>query len=258
MRLTADTFRALYLEYGPRAQGFFMRMTGYDIELSRDLTQDLFTRLWSIRDRYDSQLPFNAWMFTVAYNILRNEHRRQMTVMEYVSSVDKEESMELPDKIEQEQRKNLIHAAVDKLPEPQKAVFLLKYGEDLTITEIAKVCDIPEGTVKSRMDKLTELEKESRELLSDFRSMIDDENKEWKLAPLDITDQRQQKPLMRRIPSWVAVAAMLTGIAIGFAMPHHTAEPTARHTAFNYADTCRSIEQNDVNISLLVSASQRF
>ena len=76
MRLTADTFRALYLEYGPRAQGFFMRMTGYDIELSRDLTQDLFTRLWSIRDRYDSQLPFNAWMFTVAYNILRNEHRR--------------------------------------------------------------------------------------------------------------------------------------------------------------------------------------
>ena len=147
MRLTADTFRALYLEYGPRAQGFFMRMTGYDIELSRDL----FTRLWSIRDRYDSQLPFNAWMFTVAYNILRNEHRRQMTVMEYVSSVDKEESMELPDKIEQEQRKNLIHTAVDKLPEPQKAVFLLKYGEDLTITEIAKVCDIPEGTVKSRM-----------------------------------------------------------------------------------------------------------
>ena len=151
MRLTADTFRALYLEYGPRAQGFFMRMTGYDIELSRDLTQDLFTRLWSIRDRYDSQLPFNAWMFTVAYNILRNEHRRQMTVMEYVLSVDKEESMELPDKIEQEQRKSLIHAAVDKLPEPQKAVFLLKYGEDLTITEIAKVCDIPEGTENSRM-----------------------------------------------------------------------------------------------------------
>jgi RNA polymerase sigma factor, sigma-70 family len=59
--------------------------------------------------------------------------------------------MELPDKIEQEQRKSLIHAAIDKLPEPQKAVFLLKYGEDLTITEIAKVCDIPEGTVKSRM-----------------------------------------------------------------------------------------------------------
>ena len=45
----------------------------------------------------------------------------------------------------------MIHAAVERLPEPQKVVFLLKYGEDLTITEIAKVCDIPEGTVKSRM-----------------------------------------------------------------------------------------------------------
>lgn len=151
MRLTADTFRALYLEYGPRAQGFFMRMTGYDIELSRDLTQDLFMRLWSIKDRYDTQLPFNAWMFTVAYNMLRNEHRRQMTVMEYVSSVDREEPVEVPEKLEQEQRRNMIHAAVERLPEPQKVVFLLKYGEDLTITEIAKVCDIPEGTVKSRM-----------------------------------------------------------------------------------------------------------
>jgi len=151
MRLTADTFRALYLEYGPRAQGFFMRMTGYDIELSRDLTQDLFMRLWSIKDRYDSQLPFNAWMFTVAYNMLKNEHRRQMTVMEYVSNVDKEEPVEVPEKLEQEQRRNMIHTAVEKLPEPQKVVFLLKYGEDLTTTEIAKVCDIPEGTVKSRM-----------------------------------------------------------------------------------------------------------
>ena len=49
MRLTADTFRSLYLEYGPRAQGFFMRMTGYDIDLSRDLTQDLFMRLFNRR-----------------------------------------------------------------------------------------------------------------------------------------------------------------------------------------------------------------
>ncbi len=108
------------------------------------------------------------------------------------------------------------------------------------------------------MDKLTELERESQELLSDFRSMIDDENKEWKLAPLDVTEQKQQKLFRRSIPSWVAVAAMITGVAIGFAMPHYKTPATGNHTAFNYADTCRSIAQDDVNISLLVSASQRF
>ncbi len=46
MRLNADIFRCLYLEHGVRAQGFFLRMTGYDRELARDLTQDLFMRLW--------------------------------------------------------------------------------------------------------------------------------------------------------------------------------------------------------------------
>ena len=108
------------------------------------------------------------------------------------------------------------------------------------------------------MDKLTELEKESQKLLSDFKSMINEENNEWKLAPLDITEQKQQKLFRRRIPSWVAVAAMITGVAIGFAMPHYKTSPTGNQTAFNYADTCRSIAQDDVNISLLVSASQRF
>ena len=107
------------------------------------------------------------------------------------------------------------------------------------------------------MDKLTELEKESQELLSDFKSMINDENNEWKLAPLDVTKQ-EQKLFRRRIPSWVAVAAMITGVAIGFAMPHSKTSPAGTQTAFNYADTCRSIAQDDVNISLLVSVSQRF
>ena len=63
MRLTADTFRTLYLEHGPRAQGFFLRMTGYDRELARDLTQDLFMRLWSARNSYDPKRPFRTWMF---------------------------------------------------------------------------------------------------------------------------------------------------------------------------------------------------
>ena len=90
MRLTADTFQGLYLEHGPRAQGFFLRMTGYDRELARDLTQDLFMRLWSARESYDPKRPFRTWMFAIAYNMLKNEYRRRMTVMEYVENADKE------------------------------------------------------------------------------------------------------------------------------------------------------------------------
>lgn len=151
MRLTAETFRTLYLEHGPRAQGFFLRMTGFDRELARDLTQDLFMRLWASRESYDSGRPFRTWMFSIAYNMLKNEYRRRMTVMEYMENADKEEPVTETDHLEQEQRDRILRCAIGRLPEPQKVVFLLRYEEELPLTEIARVCNIPEGTVKSRL-----------------------------------------------------------------------------------------------------------
>ena len=103
------------------------------------------------------------------------------------------------------------------------------------------------------MDKLKELEKESQELLSSFKSMADKENREMPLPTLDIMED-DSKLLRRRIPSWVAVAAMLAGIVIGFAMPKLGHSGGDSRTAFNYADTCRSIAQNDVNLSLLITS----
>ena len=151
MRLTAETFRTLYLEHGPRAQGFFLRMTGFDRELARDLTQDLFMRLWASRESYDSGRPFRTWMFSIAYNMLKNEYRRRMTVMEYVENTDKNEPVTETDHLEQEQRDRILRCAIGRLPEPQKVVFLLRYEEELPLSEIARVCNIPEGTVKSRL-----------------------------------------------------------------------------------------------------------
>lgn len=151
MRLTAETFRTLYLEHGPRAQGFFLRMTGFDRELARDLTQDLFMRLWASRESYDSGRPFRTWMFSIAYNMLKNEYRRRLTVMEYMENADKEEPVTDTDHLEQEQRDWILRCAIGRLPEPQKVVFLLRYEEELPLSEIARVCNIPEGTVKSRL-----------------------------------------------------------------------------------------------------------
>ena len=151
MRLTAETFRTLYLEHGPRAQGFFLRMTGFDRELARDLTQDLFLRLWDSRHNYDERRPFRTWMFAIAYNMLKNEYRRRMTVMEYAENAPKEEPVTDTDHLEQEQRDRILSDAIGRLPEPQKVVFLLRYEEALPLTELARVCNIAEGTVKSRL-----------------------------------------------------------------------------------------------------------
>jgi hypothetical protein len=102
------------------------------------------------------------------------------------------------------------------------------------------------------MDKLKELEKESQELLSSIKSMADKENLEMPLPELDITENGP-KLLRRRIPSWIAVAAMLAGIVIGFAMPKLDNSDTSARASFNYADTCRSLADGDVNFALLIT-----
>jgi len=102
------------------------------------------------------------------------------------------------------------------------------------------------------MDKLKELEKESQELLTSIKSMADKENLEMPLPELDITENEPQL-FRRRIPSWVAVAAMIAGIVIGFAMPKLGNSDPDTKTSFNYADTCRSIADGDVNFALLVT-----
>ncbi len=103
------------------------------------------------------------------------------------------------------------------------------------------------------MDKLEELEKDSRELLSSLKTKADTQDLEMSLPVLDIEDN--QPGIMRhKIPLWVAVAAMVAGIAIGFILPGHETNGTDCQSAFNYADTCCSIAQNDVNLSLLITS----
>ena len=83
--------------------------------------------------------------------MLKNEYRRRMTVMEYVENASKEEPITDTDHLEQEQRDQTLRSAIGRLPEPQKVVLLLRYEEELPLAEIAQVCNIPEGTVKSRL-----------------------------------------------------------------------------------------------------------
>lgn len=103
------------------------------------------------------------------------------------------------------------------------------------------------------MDELEELEKASSELLSAVKSKADAQDLEISLPPLDIEDSRSGI-MSRRVPSWVAVAAMAVGIAIGIILPGHKAQGTNRQSALHYADTCCSIAQNDVNLSLLITS----
>ena len=146
-------FDELYRRYARRLQGFFFRMLGGDIELAADFTQDLFLRVWTSRDSYDCNENVSAWLFTIAYNLCRNEYRHREVQNAYLwQQSNKEEAADSKVEISLDAKAfDLALTEVLKAMQPEpRMLFALRFEEDLSLTEIAGIMNIPVGTVKSR------------------------------------------------------------------------------------------------------------
>lgn len=145
-------FEELYNRHARRLQGFFVRRLGDDADLAADFMHDTFLRLYAAREKYHEGNSFRAWLYTIAYNLCKNHHRHQLTIVR-----DDEKDMPAKGDIEVELDGSILHDALREvlknIPGPYAMLFSLHYEEELTIPQIAQVTDLPEGTVKSRLHK---------------------------------------------------------------------------------------------------------
>ena len=145
-------FEELYNRHARRLQGFFVRRLGNDADLAADFMHDTFLRLYAAREKYHEGNNFRAWLYTIAYNLCKNHHRHQLTIVR-----DDEKDMPAKGDIEVELDGSILHDALREvlknIPGPYAMLFSLHYEEELTIPQIAQVTDLPEGTVKSRLHK---------------------------------------------------------------------------------------------------------
>ena len=151
--LDRAAFESLYQRHGRRAKGFFLRMMDYDEALADDLTQDLFLRVWQHREEYRAARSFETWLFSMAYNLCKNEYRHQSVVRAYDEALAQrpEPVTDPAGDLEREEMNAAIRRAVQRLPEGQREAFILRYEEELPLADVAVILGIPEGTVKSRL-----------------------------------------------------------------------------------------------------------
>ena len=153
-------FEELYNRHARRLQGFFVRRLGDDADLAADFMHDTFLRLYAARETYREGRNFRAWLFTIAYNLCRNHHRNQLTIVS-------DEGVDITDEacIEVELDTKDLHDALRdilrKLPESYAMLFSLHYEEELTVPQIAQITNLPEGTVKSRLHKAMNIIKQN-------------------------------------------------------------------------------------------------
>jgi len=145
-------FEELYNRHARRLQGFFARRLAGDSDLASDFMHDTFLRLYDARERYGAGRNFRAWLYTIAYNLLKNHLRNQLAfVDENNETITANNDIEL--EMDANTLRNALRDVLQRLPEQQALLFSLHYEEELTIPQIAQITSLPEGTVKSRLHK---------------------------------------------------------------------------------------------------------
>jgi RNA polymerase sigma-70 factor (ECF subfamily) len=136
---------------------------------AQDLTQDVFIKMYRTLNSYDMQRGgFMTWVTTMTRNLLVDHFRKtkQDRLTESLDTVssDHEDAMplseQLPDhrpapdsRVQSRETGEVVHQALQKLsPELREAV-ILRDLQDLDYRDIATVLKVPEGTVKSRINR---------------------------------------------------------------------------------------------------------
>lgn len=148
-------FEELYNRYARRLKGFFSRQVSCR-DMASDLTQDVFLRAYAARHTWREGKKVEPWLFTIAYNLCRNTWRHQQVEAEYMGTAKAEESVtaDIEVDIDQSMLDKALHDILETLDEQSRALFSLRYEEELSVSQIAAIIGIPEGTVKSRLHKL--------------------------------------------------------------------------------------------------------
>lgn len=136
----------LYRRYDRALHAFLARYTGgRDVD---DLVQETWLRIVRAAGRFDSERRFSTWLFQVALNLARDWHRRPPA-----EPVPPEHAAELAgsDPIARAQAGIDVARLLAALPEPQRAVVILRHFHDLGEEDVAAILGVPRGTVKSRL-----------------------------------------------------------------------------------------------------------
>ncbi|HEY6290176.1 MAG TPA: RNA polymerase sigma factor [Terriglobia bacterium] len=137
------------------------RFTGRTGE-AEDLTQEVFIKIFQTLRTYDAdQGAFGTWMSRVARNHLVDHYRR--TRKERLTSSLEEDPAVLEEtpsseeqplaQVESRERREMLQAALDRLSPDMREAVILRDFQDLDYDEIAEVLGVPQGTVKSRINR---------------------------------------------------------------------------------------------------------
>ena len=170
-----DLFEKEMLPHIRALYHFAFRLAG-DEDDANDLVQDTFLKAYRFITSYEQGSNAKAWLFRILKNSFINNYRKQSKEPNKIDYEEAEnflqtgkaafsDSIDLRDKIHSGMVGDEVSRALSSLPPDFRIVIILCDIEEFTYEEIAKIIDIPIGTVRSRLHRARNM---LREMLMDY------------------------------------------------------------------------------------------
>lgn len=149
-----EAFTRIFDHFTPRIEAYLIRL-GIDRAGAEEVAQEVMVTLWHKAQLFDpAKSSLSTWLYRIARNRRIDLVRRSRT--DYVDPhsaviVDIPDLGDADQKIDAQQRDDLVRGLVGALPEDQRQLVALAFYESLSHSQIAARTGIPLGTVKSRL-----------------------------------------------------------------------------------------------------------
>lgn len=147
---TLPPISELYRQHRRRALAIARRILG-DRDEAEDVVQDVFSRLYSRNVNFDGRAACTTWLHRVlvnsSINSLRSKRRRGKLETDLGENTDPDQHLL------QGERHQQFMAALAQLSEQHREVLTLRELRGFSYPEIARLLDLPEGTVKSALNR---------------------------------------------------------------------------------------------------------
>ncbi len=156
-----SAWEALLKAYTRKIYNLCYRFTGR-VEEAEDVTQEVFIKVFqTLKSYHAAQGSFGTWLNRVARNHLVDHYRRARkdrvtsSLEDELPEAEQQPSpqMEPTGQVESRERREVLQQALDKLSPDLREAVILRDLHDLDYEEIAQVLSVPQGTVKSRINR---------------------------------------------------------------------------------------------------------
>lgn len=160
-----DNFAELFRKFRPTVRSYFARK-GFLPEECKDLTQDVFLRVFKRIDTFQRKSRFERWLWEITTNIYFNELRRRKTEkrdgiersLDAHGENDSNPALDIPaeglgpeDEVIRRELRKSLQTALHELPDQMRRCCILRYEKGLKYHEIATLMRISIETVKAHL-----------------------------------------------------------------------------------------------------------